>query len=373
MLNVVRARGPVARSTIAAQTGLSPATITGISAKLVEAGLLVETQTQRDTGGRPARLLDLGDDRVLAAGVRLSSSEASAVLVNLRGEVVATGQAPLASTSPDLAAEAIVQAVDAAAAGRASATLLGVGVAISGVVDHAEGIVRHSGALGWETVPFQAQLAEMLDAPVVIDSYANSLTLGLLLFDRSLDGRDLLVFSVATSLGASVVVGGHIHRGFNGSAGGFAHSRVDVGDGMARPCHCGATDCLECWGSRWGIEQELKRRKVSIAELGREPADEVLAAGALQLGKAMANAAKIFGPEQVVLAFAPEMNLPGLTTRTEGAFRRQYDPHYTAAPHIEVTVAAPSALASGAAYVLLAQLFTANLSGQHSNGAASRR
>jgi hypothetical protein len=32
--------------------------------------------------------------------------------------------------------------------------LIGVGVALSGVVDQASGLVRHSGALDWADVPF---------------------------------------------------------------------------------------------------------------------------------------------------------------------------------------------------------------------------
>ncbi|WP_405944136.1 ROK family protein [Streptomyces sp. NBC_00932] len=355
VLDVVRAQRPVARANIATTTGLSPATVTGITSKLLRAGLLIETDVVRGTGGRPARLLDLGSDAVVAAGVRLSDSDAFVLLVNLRGEVVASHQEPLASTDPDDVGKAVARAVRAAKAGRASATLIGVGIAVSGVVDHAGGAVRHSGSLGWDDVPFQAQLTSLLEAPVAIDSYVNCVASGLLLFDGRLAGRDLLVFSVGTSLGASVVVQGRIHRGFNGAAGGFAHSRV--GAGAERPCHCGALDCLETWSSHWGIQRELERRGRPGDGLA-ERDDDLVTEAADRLGIAMANASKMFGPEHVVVAFTQEMNMPALTTHVEKVFRRQYEHDNTPAPDLELTATDPSTHARGAAYTVLAQMFT---------------
>ncbi|WP_328460345.1 ROK family protein [Streptomyces sp. NBC_00448] len=354
VLDVVRAQRPVARARIASETGLSPATVTGITAKLVQAGLLIETDVARGTGGRPARLLDLGRGAVLAAGVRLSTSEVFVLLVNLRGEVVASHREPLTSVRPEDVGESIARAVRAASAGRESATLIGVGVAISGVVDQASGEVRHSGSLGWAHVPFQAQLSSRLQAPVVIDSYANSVASGLLLFDGRLAGRDLLVFSVGPSLGASVVVQGGIHRGFSGAAGGFAHARVEAG--ARRPCHCGALDCLETWSSGWGIQRELGRRGHGDQRLDADAA--LLGEAGDRLGVAMANAAKMFGPERVVVAFTPEMNLPELAARVERVFRRQYEHENTPAPDLELTATDPSTHGRGAAYTVLARMFT---------------
>ncbi|NBE52114.1 ROK family transcriptional regulator [Streptomyces boluensis] len=360
VLDVVRAQRPVSRARIATETGLSPATVTGITGRLLGAGLLTETDAVRNTRGRPARLLDLGTEAVLAAGVRLSDAEAYVVLVNLRGDVVASHQEPLTSTRPQDVGESVARAVRVAAASRASSALIGVGVAVSGVVDQQGGIVRHSGSMGWENVPFQHQLAALVETPVVVvDSYVNSVASGLLLFDGRLAGRNLMIFSVGASLGASVVVQGHIHRGFSGTAGGFAHSCAGTGSG--RPCHCGAEDCLETWASAWGIKQELERRGETPGSLvGRD--DDVIVSAAEQLGAAVANAAKVFGPERVVVAFTPEMNLPALTSRTEEVFRRQYAHSTTPPPALELAVTGPSDHASGAAHTVLAQLFTASTS-----------
>ncbi len=360
VLDIVRTQSPVSRARITVQTGLSAASVTGITGKLIQSGLLVETEIAPSTGGRPARLLELGREGVFAAGVRLSATEAHAVVVDLRGDVVATHSEPLASTGPDEAAAAVARAVRTAS-GNLESRLIGVGVAVSGVVDQASGLVRHSGAMGWADIKFQVLLEEVSGQPVIVDSYVNAYARGLL-FDDVFKGREMLIFSVGTSLGAAVVIEGRIQRGFNGAAGGFAHSRAITGPGPARPCHCGADDCFETRGSLWGMQRELER---SGQDRGIDPDvdSSLIADAALHLGIGMANTAKVLGPGQVVVGFAPEADLGTFAEQTRHAFVRQYDHSNTPPPSFDAAIADPVALARGAACSVLAGLFTASPTG----------
>ncbi|MFI2566542.1 ROK family protein [Paenarthrobacter sp. NPDC018779] len=363
VLDVVRTQAPVSRATIAAYTGLSPASITGITNKLLQQQLLVETEIERGTGGRPARLLELGSEGVFAAGVRLSATEALAVVVDLRGGVVATHTEPFDSTTPDRAAETIATAV-AAAAGSKTGKLIGVGVAVSGVVDQASGVVRHSGAMEWADVPFQGILEQASGGPAAIDSYVNAYARGLL-FDGSFTGRDLLVISVGTSLGAAVVVEGRIQRGFNGAAGGFAHTRSMTDGGPARPCHCGADDCLETYGSLWGLQQELQRSG-SNRELDHDADSPLVADAAVHLGIGVANVAKVLGPERVMVGFAPEARLGTFAEKTTAAFLGQFQHSNTPPPGIDTVTTDHAAVARGAACSVLEGLFSARESARDS-------
>lgn len=360
VLEVVRDLGPVARGTVAARTGLSPATVTGIATRMIDVGMLAETDVQQGARGRPARLLELGGDAYVAAGAQVAGDHVHVVLVNVRGEEVASHREPLAGTDPEDVARAVARAVEGAVEGAvgtsAGPTLLGVGVAVSGVVDHARGHVRHSGALGWQDVALRDLLDRELGTATMVDSYVNCLAQRLLLFDRSRNGRDLLVVNAGVSLGASLVVQGGIHRGFDGAAGGLAHTRV-TGSGPAVRCHCGALDCLETRSSRWGIERELARLGLA-PDLASDAAAPVVEAAADHLARGVANAAKVLGPERVVLAVAPEMDVPALTGRLLAAFAREYEHHNAPAPQVTTEVADQHALALGAAYVLLGELFT---------------
>lgn len=364
ILDVVRTSGPVTRATIAAKTGLSAATITGITGHLLQASLVVESDMVTGTGGRPARLLELGHDVVVAAGIRISTTQALAVLVDLRGKIVAEHSEPLVSTDPQHVAITSATAVSKVRLKAPGASILGAGIAISGIVDQARGDVQHSGSMDWKDVPFRSMLAELLEVPVEIENYVNSFTLGLLLFEKSLEGRNLLAFSVGTSLGSSVVVDGRIHRGRHGAAGGFAHSHAGSPAGPKRLCHCGSLDCLETRSSMWGIHRELERRGVTDGSVDTIRDAEVITNASQHLGMAMANASKMFAPDQIVLAVAPEANFPELSAGARLVFQAQYDHENVPAPVFETKVIKPSTLARGAACVILAKLFSASTSGQ---------
>ena len=208
-----------------------------------------------------------------------------------------------------------------------------MGVAISGIVDPQAGLVRHSGLLGWEDVQLEELLSASLEVPVIVDSYVNSLASQELLFDKRTDQReDLLIFSIGTSLGMAVVVGGNIHRGHDGAAGGFAHSRTSPGPKESRPCHCGALDCLEAWSSGWGIANALERPPPRRnGRPPRYPGDHLHAA-ATRLATAMANACKVLAPGgrwQSCLRRWTAWTLPG---RKEQEFTAQFGHGHTAAP-----------------------------------------
>ncbi|WP_435747544.1 ROK family protein [Microbacterium sp. PMB16] len=358
VLDVVRRSGTTSRAEITSVTGLSPATVTGISSQLVGDGLLIESDVLRGTGGRPARLIELGRDAVIAAGVRLSPDAVEVALVDLRGDVLATRTRPLAATDPASAADAVVEIVTVVAAEHPASVLRGISIALSGIVDRQRGVVRHSGALGWQDVPFGKMVEERSAGRVVIDSLVNSFTAGLVLLDADLAERDVIVISVGASLGASMLVRGRIHRGFGGSAGGFAHSALgERTDG--RPCHCGGSGCLETWSSVWGMQGELERRGIA-PDPGADAARGVWEEGGAQLGIAIANAAKMFGPERVVLVLSPEVRATAFEKSCRTALISEYAYGDGTAPGL-VTISADSEVfARGAGYDMITELFTAD-------------
>ena len=86
MLEVLR-HGPLARAELARRLGLSPPSLTRLTAPLIEAGLLTETSARRPVGaGRPSRPLDVVPEACHFVGVKLTEDESYCVLTNLRAE-----------------------------------------------------------------------------------------------------------------------------------------------------------------------------------------------------------------------------------------------------------------------------------------------
>src|SRR5437868_2954703 len=74
VLRSVLEHGPVARSTIARLTGLSPASVTDYCARFAELGLIREASAPRRSNGvgRPHVPVDLDDSRFVVGGVHVA-------------------------------------------------------------------------------------------------------------------------------------------------------------------------------------------------------------------------------------------------------------------------------------------------------------
>jgi predicted NBD/HSP70 family sugar kinase len=307
VLDQLRLHSPIARSTIASRTGLSAATVTGITARLAKAGLISEVMVGAPSGGRPPRLLALNPSGGHVVGIRLSGDHMVVATVDLVGEVIESARIPWQSGSPATAVDKIATVV--ATFATPGSALLGVGVALSGSVDHANGIVRHSGTLGWNDVPFSDMLSQRFDVPVLIDRYVNAMATALTLYGKEHAGHDLLVVNVGPSLGAAVVQNGKIQRGANNTAGDLAHTSASALTDRGQPCHCGSSGCLETVASAWGMAQEVHRvsgQRMQLATAVRRAANDprinqVIRRGAQALGRTMANLAKFIDPDQIVV------------------------------------------------------------------------
>ncbi|WP_079178081.1 ROK family transcriptional regulator [Streptomyces mangrovisoli] len=256
--------GGISRLELAERTGLTPQAVSKITGRLREEGLAAEAGRRASTGGKPRTVLRLVPEAGHAIGVHLDRDELRAVLVDLRGTVVAErrteldlgagADAVLTSVAAEVAAlvtEVVTEAAEAAEAavltggapggGDAVArTLLGVGVALPGPLDHAHGVLhRVTGYPEWDGFPLRDALAARLGVPVVVDKDTNAAALGLALGGA---GGSFAYLHVGTGLGAGLVIGGGVHRGARTGAGEFGHQVIQL-DGP--PCGCGDRGCLE--------------------------------------------------------------------------------------------------------------------------------
>lgn len=142
VLDLLRTAGAegISRLELAERTGLTPQAVSKITARLREEGLAAEAGRRASTGGKPRTVLRLVPEAGHAVGVHLDRDELRAVLADLDGTVVARRHAPLdlgAGSEAVLGRVASVVGELGAVAGVRS--LLGVGVALPGPLDHRRG------------------------------------------------------------------------------------------------------------------------------------------------------------------------------------------------------------------------------------------
>ncbi|MYW14058.1 ROK family protein [Streptomyces sp. SID2955] len=275
VLRSVLEHGPVARSTVARLTGLSPASVTEHCARLAERGLIRESAAPRRSNGmgRPHVPVDLDDRRFLVAGVHVAVPYTTVALLDLRGRVVARRELRHERTEPARVLARAAEALAGLLAEVPGRRPLGVGVAVGGWVDRETGTVVEHELLGWREVPVRELLGARTGLPVRVDGHARALVHGERLFGRARGSRSVLHLFVGNMVDSAFATHDEVHYGPRSAAGAIAHLPVPGG---TEPCACGRTGCLQAELS----ERTLCRRARAAGVTGAADPMHVVAAAA---------------------------------------------------------------------------------------------
>ncbi|MEU6120950.1 ROK family transcriptional regulator [Streptomyces sp. NPDC047123] len=244
VLDLLRAAGGagISRLELAERTGLTPQAVSKITARLRAAGLAAEAGRRASTGGKPRTVLRLVPAAGHAVGLHLDRDELTAVLVDLTGAVVAEHRVPLAfgAGAPAVVGAAAEEVGALLAGAGGDRPVSGVGVALPGPLDHAEGVLhRVTGFPEWDGFALRDALGAHLGLPVAVDKDTNAAALGLALAGAA---DSFAYLHLGTGLGAGLVLGGTLHRGARTGAGEFGHQVLQL-DGPR--CECGDRGCVE--------------------------------------------------------------------------------------------------------------------------------
>jgi predicted NBD/HSP70 family sugar kinase len=310
VLAALARQGPLSRAELAERLELSPATITSITRRLLEAGLVEEGEPRTSQTGRPSIPLELVPSSAHAIGVQVAHEHVTGVLTRLDATVVDGFRHAFDPSAPG-AVDALTALVrsEIEAAARRGLPLLGVGIAVPGVVEPETGTLRMSVRLGWTGMPLAARLRAALGVPVLVDNDISAVTAAERLYGPGADCADFLLVAIGQGIGLGMVLDGAPYRGAAGAAGEFGHLPI-LPDGPV--CSCGNRGCLETQVST----ESLLRRAAELgilpphAELedlraavdgGDERGAELLRQAGELLGRTLAGSVNLLGPETVVV------------------------------------------------------------------------
>lgn len=311
--------GPLNRVVLAQLTGLSAGSVTNVTAELLEEGLIREVGFEESDGGRPRVLLEVNPDFGAVIGIDVGETGILVEAFDLAMNELAAAATPLHPQHHDAASviEHIADAVNGLKAkleaeGR---PLLGVGVALPGVVEHLGETRVHAPNIGWEDVRIERLLQERVELPVRAENGAKTLGQAEMWLGAGRGAEHAIVTLWGTGVGAAIFTDGALYRGAASSAGEWGHVCIVAG---GKECRCGARGCLEAyigagpllaeWAERdpearrdmdpdseaW-IDGLLARADTSAA------ARAVLDQTAVYFGIAAANLANLFNPERIIV------------------------------------------------------------------------
>ena len=321
VFSAIRKAGHVARVDLARETGISPATVTAITAELLREGLIEETGNQDRSDlrrGRPRVDLKVRGAAHVVAGMKLSHQAIATALIDFEGNMIAEHTYALEQSrhaAEDLA-KVIEKALDGALAkaGLQRGALSGVGVGMSGVVDAIGGIVHWSPSVAERNVALRDILAARIDLPIFIDNDANLVAMAEQYFGHGRGVSDFIVVTIETGVGMGIVINNEVYRGARGCGAEFGHTKVQL-DGAL--CRCGQRGCLEAYVADYALLREAAtttdftdistssaklQALVEAARSGDTTAQMIFDRAGRMFAMGLANVVNIFDPQLIILS-----------------------------------------------------------------------
>jgi N-acetylglucosamine repressor len=265
ILHVIWENKGISRLEIAKQTKLSTATVSRLVDSLIKNDrLLEERETIPVAKGRPMKSLYFGNTERFIIGIDLGTTYIRGMLSNMNAEPIKEIEVVTESLrGPEYVLNKVVDVIE-----RLSDTtlinreqIIGVGMAVAGIINVKEGVVVYSPAFQWRNVHLHEYIQSRIKLPVIIDNVSRVMALGELAFGRGNEFNNFICINVGFGIGAGIIIDKKIFYGTDGMAGEFGHVPV-VGDELVF-CPCGKNTCLTAYSSGEAI---ATRAKIKMAE-----------------------------------------------------------------------------------------------------------
>ena len=259
VLAALRQHGASARVELGRLTGLSPASITTISAQLIHEGIISEQATSLVTPpsgkrGRPVVRLALNPDAALVIAVKISIDDVMIVLTDFRGETIARNEVrlPTYSARRDEFGDQLATEISNFLAWQkvAAHQISRVGIAVQGLADSRRGNIVWSPAFAAGDIPVAEPIERRLNVRCLVANDANMIAEGLVSIDRQRYGGVTAAIFTGYGVGMGIIINGEVFHGATGAAAEFGHMNHIPGGAL---CRCGRKGCLEAYVADYGI------------------------------------------------------------------------------------------------------------------------
>lgn len=302
VLRTIFAHNSVSRAEIARVTHLTRTTVSEIVSGLLEEGLVEEVGIGESIGGKSPILLSVAADSRYLIGLNLARDKFIGAIVNLRGEIRETAEAPVPDDNGDKALELVFKLIDQLLRKRIK-PIVGIGIGTPGLVNTRDGIVVNAVNLDWRDLPLGQMLQKKYKLPVSVLNDSQATAIGEFVYggDHASD-ENLIVINMKHGIGSGILINGRLFQGDGGGAGEIGHVVVQ---GNNELCSCGKRGCLETISSARAVLKNLDIKSLDQAResyiAGNRKVAKVVNGAAYHLGMVLGNLIGTLNIHRIVL------------------------------------------------------------------------
>lgn len=240
ILNYMFNYGHTSKVELSKKLNLSMPTVLSNVNELMEKGIVEEKGELESTGGRKARQIGLCAEHAYSLGVNITANHLALVLVNLCGEIVRWKRIRLCFEPGVSYCSQLTECVYEFYKGAVEKTaILGVGIALPGIVDNDTKLLIKSHALRLNNYSLKT-MEQILPFPTYFENDANA---AMSAENMNLFGNAVYL-SLNNTLGGAICMDGKLFTGKSQKAGEFGHTLLVPG---GRTCYCGKAGCADAY------------------------------------------------------------------------------------------------------------------------------
>lgn len=336
VLEAVLNEGPISRASIAAKLGLTKATISTIVTELIDKHLVREIGSFDTSLGRKPILLEFCRENGHILSIDMGVENITVFTSDLTCNDCGLKQFPN-NYSRDNIISGLIYIINSCIEALPDTLfgVVGIAIGVHGVIHNNE--ITFAPYYDYTSLPIADKLSEHFHVPVLLENEANLSVIGEKCFCYNVP--NMIGVSVHSGLGVGIIIDDKLYTGFNGNAGEFGHTIINV-DGIK--CPCGNSGCIEQYAS----ERAILKRYAEVRHLQKETIDEFIAA--YNSGDTMAaalvdqfvkyisvginNILNIFNPDVIVINSSFTMYIKDLHERIKMQLKNRMNEYCTLVP-----------------------------------------
>jgi predicted NBD/HSP70 family sugar kinase len=317
----------IPRIEVARKTGLTRATITNLVQELIDVGIIKENgcKLYQDTEiGRKRVAISLNSEMGYVYGINLGTRSINGGIFDCFGKSIFSKEVKIPKEYLSDPQKYIAFSIDFIQLLQEESkiswdNILGIGLAIPGIIERKSGICKYSANLGWRDVPVLSSIQKVFKKTILCENDARALTMAEYLFGDAKNLRNFICVKLGNGIGVGIFMNGELLYGENYGIGELGHITVP---NNPRVCRCGKVGCLETIAAAEGIVRrsletfsktgkELPLRKsrdeitakdiVDLAKKGNNIATEIIRETGEILGWAISDLINLFGIQHIIV------------------------------------------------------------------------